>query len=270
MFKLSVVITYYNDDRTIEKCIGSVFAQIQGKDVEIQEVILVDDGSSQPFEQYIPPSNTSINFRVFRKTNGGAASARNYGLERVQRTDFIAFLDADDQWHPDKTMVMVRAMLEHDAKIGGSLSESHKFGYSHISQEVIPISFWEQLKTNRFLTSTAILDVRDVASQELYFPDDNWLADEGDLFLRMLYGKNGILINRVLIDYDSGKAAFGESGVSSKLWGMECGEIRNYYRVYNRGHMAVWLLPPLVIFSLLKYVRRLFITQKNKVLKYES
>ena len=93
---VSVIIPAYNDARFIGQAIGSVLAQTHRP----LDVIVIDDGSrddtAEIAESFGPP------VRVFRQLNAGAAVARNAGM-REARGDYIAFLDADDFWHPRKT-----------------------------------------------------------------------------------------------------------------------------------------------------------------------
>lgn len=264
MYRVSVIVPYYNNADTIHRCVRSIFEQEPDSKFQIVEVIVIDDGSSIPCPAFEDRSYSNTVLKLVRKPNGGAASARNYGLDRVDSPDFVAFLDADDAWYPEKTRLMIGEMLANNAAIAGSLSVSHTFYRSDPSQNTILVRFWDQLKTNRFLTSTTIIDVRGMEIDEIHFPEDQWYAEEGDVFLKILHGKKGILVNQVLIDYSSGKAAFGQAGASAKLWKMQAGEIRNYYRVCKRGHMSFCLLPPFLVYSFLKYIRRVLITQLKR------
>ena len=93
--KISVIIPAYKAEATIHRALASILQQTMMP----AEVIVVDDGSPTPLsnveEQYGHP------VKLYRKKNGGAASARNFGIDRAQG-DFIAFLDADDYWEPEK------------------------------------------------------------------------------------------------------------------------------------------------------------------------
>ena len=83
--KLSIIIPCYNAEPYIHELLDILVRQ-QSKETEI---IVIDDGSQVPFET----KHKSV--KVYRKTNGGAASARNMGLEKA-KGEYIAFIDADD------------------------------------------------------------------------------------------------------------------------------------------------------------------------------
>lgn len=85
MIKLSIVIPYYN----AEEYIGELLAVLEKQIIDEVEVILVDDGSKEPFK------TDKAWVQVHRKENGGCASARNVGL-MYAKGEYIQFLDADD------------------------------------------------------------------------------------------------------------------------------------------------------------------------------
>jgi glycosyltransferase involved in cell wall biosynthesis len=92
---VSVIIPAYNAERTIGRALDSVFAQTRLPD----EVLVVDDGSPHSLATALRPFGDRV--RVLRQPNGGAASARNRGIEQTHGR-LIAFLDADDYWYPTK------------------------------------------------------------------------------------------------------------------------------------------------------------------------
>ena len=112
--KYSIIIPAYNAEAFIEKCLDSVRKQT----FQDFEVIVIDDGSTD---------NTSSSIASFQKEfphfpliytiqeNGGAASARNTGIEKSNGS-YIAFLDADDIWYPDK-LEKVNAVFETNGNI---------------------------------------------------------------------------------------------------------------------------------------------------------
>jgi glycosyltransferase involved in cell wall biosynthesis len=92
---VSTVIPAYRAARFIGRALDSVFAQTCPPD----EVLVVDDGSPDDLAGAVRPYGERVT--LLRKPNGGAASARNLGLDRA-RGDLVAFLDADDYWEPHK------------------------------------------------------------------------------------------------------------------------------------------------------------------------
>lgn len=105
--RVSVVIPAYNAT-FIDETLSSVYAQT----VAPHEVILVNDGSTDDTEDRLRQLASALpgSFLWQSKPNGGTASARNVAI-RLAAGDYIAFLDADDLWHPQK----LERQLQHFA-----------------------------------------------------------------------------------------------------------------------------------------------------------
>jgi len=93
---VSCIIPVYNGERFISESIASVLAQSYAD----LELIVADDGSTDGSANIVK-SFEHRGVRLIRQANGGAASARNLGIGAACG-DFIALLDADDRWAPDK------------------------------------------------------------------------------------------------------------------------------------------------------------------------
>lgn len=94
---LSVVIPAHNAAGTLDRALASVFLQ----DIPVPEVIVVDDGSSDGTAA-LAAAFAAGPVRVIRLEKcGGAANARNHGIA-ASCGQFVAFLDADDEWLPHK------------------------------------------------------------------------------------------------------------------------------------------------------------------------
>ncbi len=93
--KVSVVIPAYNAAATIEKTLDSILAQT----IAPGEVIVVDDGSSDATCENVARYGERV--RLISQSNAGPAAARNHGI-RESQFDWIALLDADDTWLPEK------------------------------------------------------------------------------------------------------------------------------------------------------------------------
>lgn len=90
--RISVVIPLYNKRTTLVRAINSVFDQI----FLPEEIIVVNDGSTDGSEQIVIKLNNP-KIKLYNQPNQGVSSARNKGI-REAMGDWIAFLDADDEW----------------------------------------------------------------------------------------------------------------------------------------------------------------------------
>lgn len=99
--KVSVIIPLYNKKNYIAATINSVLTQTMGD----YEVLIIDDGSTDGSADVVT-AFCDVRIKLHTQENHGVSSARNRGIELAQG-DFIAFLDADDCWHPDYLEKMV-------------------------------------------------------------------------------------------------------------------------------------------------------------------
>jgi hypothetical protein len=95
---VSVVVPAYNADKTLHETLESVAAQTHRN----IEAIVVDDGSTDRTAEIARAfSEKDLRFRVVSTANSGVASARNFGVS-LSNGCFVAPIDADDLWHPEK------------------------------------------------------------------------------------------------------------------------------------------------------------------------
>lgn len=113
---VSVVIPCYNSSHTILRSLDSIERQVHLP----REVFVVDDGSDLPIEPVIKKWNLrkKIQVNVLAQPNRGPAAARNLGIVHAQ-CRYIAFLDADDVWLPQKLLIQYQAMDANGLTICG-------------------------------------------------------------------------------------------------------------------------------------------------------
>lgn len=102
---VSVIIGAYNAEDTI----GETLASVLGQTLPPDEIIVVDDGSTDRTAQVAAAVSNSI--RVIGQSNRGPAAAVNVGV-KLATGDALAFVDADDLWEREKLAVQVRVLAE--------------------------------------------------------------------------------------------------------------------------------------------------------------
>jgi glycosyltransferase involved in cell wall biosynthesis len=112
---VSCVVPVWNGERHLAETLDSIL----GQTLAPLEVIVADDGSTDGTAALVARYGRSITY--VRQQNRGAPSARNLGLS-IARGDFIAFLDADDLWRPDKLAVQ---MARFDSRPELEVSVTH-------------------------------------------------------------------------------------------------------------------------------------------------
>lgn len=104
--RVSVVIPAYNAEPFIHRTVASVLSQTFGD----LEVLVVDDGSTDATATIVQAFDDRV--RLIPQANAGVAAARNRGLAEA-RGEFVAFIDHDDLWYPDKLQHQIQLL---DAK----------------------------------------------------------------------------------------------------------------------------------------------------------
>lgn len=117
---VAVILPLYNGRRFVLEALGSVRAQSW----PALEIIVVDDGSSDDGAALVAAAFPEA--RLLCQANGGEAAARNRGI-RESRADYVALLDQDDRWVPEKTsrqMALLQSDPQLDLVIGGQRLEA--------------------------------------------------------------------------------------------------------------------------------------------------
>ena len=105
-FEVSVIVPNYNNAKYLEKCIRSIYDQ----SFKNFEIILIDDNSSDNPEKEIKKYKNFENFKFIKlKKNKGPAFVRILGM-RKSKTEYVAFLDSDDFWLPNKLEKQINFM----------------------------------------------------------------------------------------------------------------------------------------------------------------
>lgn len=104
--QISAVIPAYNAEKYIARAIVSVLRQSRPAD----EIIVVDDGSTDKTAQIVRSFGGKV--RLISQSNAGVSAARNAGI-RAAKGNWIAFLDADDEWLPDKLQLQTELLMKH-------------------------------------------------------------------------------------------------------------------------------------------------------------
>lgn len=140
---VSIVIPIYNSAWSIRDTILSALNQ----SFTDYEVILVDDGSTDGLTAVIGQFlNADKRLRLVTQENGGLAAARNRGLAEA-RGAFVAFLDADDLWHPKfLERVLAELVADPDAPFAYALMKR-----IDVENRIIPTPLWPYVPRHDFI-----------------------------------------------------------------------------------------------------------------------
>lgn len=172
---VSIIVPVYNAGAYIESTIEMVMRQTYRD----WELILVDDcssdGSVGRIEAYISQSPCAQEkVRLIRRScNGGAAAARNRGIEAAAGR-YIAFLDADDIWHEDK---LERELAFLEEKQAAFVFSAYEFGDEQArgTGKVVHVpavlTYREALSRTVIFTSTVLLDTEKTGRELIRMPE---------------------------------------------------------------------------------------------------
>lgn len=198
---VSVIIPVYNGEKYVKETLQSVLVQSYSN----IEIIVIDDGSIDSSASVVTGLEND-RIRYVYQCNAGVSAARNHGVI-VAKGDYIAFIDADDLWHPDKLTLQI-AFLEAnlDCPIAYSNRETFADSKELIFSENIVDAFEKQvlfltlLKHNHIHCSSVVVRKQALIKIGLF---DTMLAasEDSDLWIRAAnLGKFGY-INSVLSFY---------------------------------------------------------------------
>ena len=202
MPKVSVIIPTYNREKYIVETLQSVFEQT----FTDYEVIVIDDGSTDNTADVLRPYLDRIVY--IRKPNGGQGSARNAGI-KMAKGAYIAFLDSDDLWMPEKLLLQVSYLDEHpdvalvfsDAATFYDDEGNHvRTGELHFQGE--DISFNRLFKMNFIPNLTVMVRKRSVEEAGLFDESKELVGGEDyEMWLRIAMKSGMGHIPKILAQY---------------------------------------------------------------------
>lgn len=247
---ISVVIPTYNRRKTIGRSIDSVLNQT----LFPSEIIVVDDGSTDGTCDYIQSNFPSI--KLLHQPNKGVSAARNKGI-RYADTNWIALLDSDDEWFPQKLEKQVMTLSQspdikfcHTEEIWirngvrvNQMKKHQKYG-GHIFYKCLDMC---RISPSSVLFHQSILD--DVG----YFDKDLKVCEDYDLWLRITAKFPVLYIDESLIKKYGGH----EDQLSRVKDGIESHRIKvleklimQKFTSVQRNAMLKTLIEKLTIFSI--------------------
>lgn len=188
--RFSIIIPLYNKEQSIQNAIYSILKQ----DMDDFEIIVVNDGSTDCSMQKVKEIEDR-RLRIVDKINGGVSSARNEGILRA-KGEWICFLDADDIWLPDFLSVTDTLINEFpEAKL---VCPSYKVQYKKkeiipkwksvdLEKDAIVNNFFEMATASWWIcnSSCVALERKTLLKQKYYFPENETVYEDFDLWLRI-------------------------------------------------------------------------------------
>lgn len=264
---VSVVIPCYNAEVSIERALLSVAAQ----SLQPREVLCVDDGSTDTTQERLCSLQSQLpdlDIRIITNVEKrGPAHARNIGWNAACG-EYIAFLDADDTWHPQKLSLQHDFMRKHpeiqfSGHAVGIRAEKELSGNQRTGEFIRPahfklVTFRHLLISNRFLTPSVIMR-RDVCDR---FDESLTRCEDYELWLRLsAKGNLGWRSSAPLAFVH--KFYYGAGGLSGDMWKMGLAQRQMITGLYEKQILSPVLYSAVISLSWIKLIRRLAIHRVN-------
>lgn len=215
MARVSVVIPFFQREAGIlPRAVASVFAQL---DVDDVHVLVIDDGSPVSAETELEPLCRKHGERItiFRQQNAGPGSARNNGLDHIsEETEFVAFLDSDDQWLPEHLQTALKAMERGadfyfgDWKLPDSIQSRMESGlhlneHKQISKEPLLYEYsrnlFEDIIDRKNVVGTSTVVIRNSKFRDVRFPEDFFNAEDISFWLQLSYRTRNLVFSPSIV-----------------------------------------------------------------------
>ena len=170
---VSVIVPVYNLENFIIQTMDSVLVQTYPH----WELLLVEDGSRDNsagmITEYIAEKGDDRIRLIRQPSNQGAARARNRGL-REARGRYIAYLDGDDLWMPEKLEKQIRFMEQKEAAFsfcGYEFADENGMGLGKVVRVPETLSYRQALSNTTIFTTTVMFDTKRISKELLEMPE---------------------------------------------------------------------------------------------------
>jgi glycosyltransferase involved in cell wall biosynthesis len=195
---VSVVIPVFNGAPFVSHAVAS----IRGQSVKEVEIIVVDDGSTDGTQAVLAELERTQGIRWYQQDHGGPARSRNRGIEAA-RGDFIALLDCDDVWLPDKLNAQL-AIVRVNPKVGlvhtdYDVVDEHGAVLEHVSARYSPEPLVQAFVGGHTALPSTLLIRKEVLQQVGALRPELYGSEDSDLTLRLYTITQFACIDRVLV-----------------------------------------------------------------------
>lgn len=260
--EISVVIPAYNVENVLADAVNSVMEQTFLS--YIKEIIIVDDGSRDKTAKLMKQLkmknvNTSVEFVLVDQSNGGASKARNAGIA-IARGDWIALLDADDEWEKNKIEEQVYTIQKHPE------IDFLGCGHDHLELKILFKKIDKLYKASvkdicikNFPVTPSIVFRKSIIKNIGYFNEERKYMEDNEFCLRVCEKYGFYYLPISLVNTGHGKKPVGESGLSANVKCMYEGRVANMKELHARGSIGDLFYMFITVFNFLKYVRRMLL-----------
>ena len=231
IIKISVIIPSHNRCELLRRALLSVFCQT----LLPFEVIIIDDGSTDNTGKMISNEFPAVNY--YRQENAGVSSARNLGIHH-STGNWLAFLDSDDEWLPEKLSQQVAALSVNEEYkvchteeiwirngIRVNLAQKYAKKGGKIFSNCLPLC---AISPSTVMIHRSVFE--DIGLFDTLFP----VCEDYELWLRITAKYRLLLIEEPQIKKHGGH----EDQLSQKLWGMDRFRITALKKIIDSAQLS--------------------------------
>ena len=226
---ISVIIPTYNRAHILPRALDSVLSQTQ---LPI-EIIVVNDGSTDGTKSVL---SNYPGLKIIDQQHSGVSAARNIGLEHTNG-EWIAFLDSDDEWLPEKLEQQWAAICKDDklichteeiwirnGKRVNPMKKHQKYG-EYIYEKCLPLCV---------ISPSSVMIHQSVFNDIGVFDESLEVCEDYDLWLRICSKYSTLFFDEPLIVKYGGH----ENQLSRKYWGMDRFRIQAMEKILSFGELS--------------------------------
>lgn len=241
---ISIVVPVYNAEKYIEETMETIVTQTY-TDWELLLVLngCVDGSEAviRSFMQLHPDKNIRV---ILETVNKGAAMARNRGVNEASGR-YIAYVDADDLWKPEKLEHLLQFMKQKDAAFvysGYEFADENGKGTGKVVYVPEQLNYREALKNTTIFTSTVMFDTGKLTKEQIQMPCIK--SEDTALWWRILrqgYIAYGLDENLVLYRRPKKSLSSNKLEAVRRIWNLyrKAEKLSIPYSVYNFCFWAV-------------------------------
>jgi glycosyltransferase involved in cell wall biosynthesis len=204
---VSAIVPVYNRADCVARCLDSIAAQTY----PVSEIVVVDDASTDASVYEIHrwmSHHHSIPVRLIRhQKNQGGSAARNTAI-KAATSDWIAFIDSDDVWHPEKLERQMRALYEAGKQASVAYAGLRHFDSegrtTYMNTPVASGDMRQAIVGENVVCSTSSVIVRkDLVDRVGRFDETLPSCQDWDLWIRLARESEFVAVPEILVDYDA-------------------------------------------------------------------
>jgi glycosyltransferase involved in cell wall biosynthesis len=229
-FSVSVIIPTFNRIEFLSHALDSVFSQ----SYVATEVIVVDDGSTDHTVEKLSPAYPSVRF--LRQENQGVSAARNLGIIKAENP-WIALLDSDDRWAPEKLDRQINHLSQNPScrviHTGEKWIRNGKEINIPASLDKTKNGLWERSLEKCIICPSSVLLHQSVFEKIGIFDPSLAICEDYDFWLRLLLTHEIGLIEEPLVHKYGGHP----DQLSMSTWGLDRFRVQSLEKISTFGHI---------------------------------